>query len=135
MAYKEFEAELFSGLKQSPFRLKDTVLQNSDTTVNWLWLTTVKDQCKTLPTLNALAREEHYEALCAKVVETALKNKKLSNVILRIHVELKTITVDGGEENGDVPDEGLYGRSVPAGTISWPDCRPPPLVNVKIWPQ
>jgi hypothetical protein len=135
MAYREFQAELFSGLKQSPFKLKDTVLQNSDTTVSWLWLTTAKDQGKNLPTLNALAREEHYEAICAKVAETALKNKKLSNVILRIHVELKAITVDdGGEENGDVPDEGLYGRSVPAGTISWPDCRLPPIVKKKAWP-
>ena len=93
-----------------------------------------KDQGKNLPTLNALAREEYYEAICAKVAETALKNKKLSNVILHIHVELKAITVDDvGEENGDESNEGLYGRLVPVGTISWPDCRPPPLVSVNTW--
>jgi len=134
MACREFQAELFSGLKQSPFKQKDTVLQNSDITVSWLWLIMAKDQGKNLTTLNALAREEHYEAICAKVAETALKNKKLSNVILHIHVELKAITVDDvGEENGDESNEGLYGRLVPVGTISWPDCRPPPLVSVNTW--
>jgi hypothetical protein len=131
VSYAEFLAELFSGLKESPFRLKDSFIQNADATVSWLWLTSSKDQSKTIPPLNALSRLDHYEALRTKVSETAVKNKKLANHVLRIHVELKEqVENDGGELSDDME---IYGRPV-APINSRLDCRPPPLGNVRTLP-
>jgi hypothetical protein len=132
VTYEEFLAELYSGLKDKPFRLKDSFIQNADATVGWLWLTTAKDQSKSLPTLNALAREDHYDAIRAKVAETAgTRNKKLANVILRIHIDLKEQVEDNAAvDNGDENEGPGYGRPV-AAIISSLDCSPPPLVNVQ----
>lgn len=113
--YKKFLEELFSGLKEPPFRLKEAFLQNADATITWLWLTTRKDQCKSLPTLNALSREEHYEAIRDNVMETTAKSKKLSNVILRIHIELKERIGDNDDESNGTEsfsEEAPYARPV-----------------------
>lgn len=136
MSYEEFLTELYSGLKDYPFRLKDSFIQNADATVSWLWLTSAKDQSKNIPTLNALSREDHYDAIRARVRETAVKNKKLSNVVLRIHVELKEQIEDNGGGLGgglgcELDDEGMtFGRTVVA-INSCLDCRAPPVVNVR----
>jgi len=128
MSYAEFLAELYSGLKESPFRLKDSFIQKADATVSWLWLTSSKDQSKTIPPLNALSRLDHYEALRTKVSETVAKNKKLANHVLRIHVELKEQVDDDG---GELSDEmAIYGRLV-APINSRLNCRPPPFINVR----
>lgn len=88
--------ELYSRLTESPFKLKTDFIQSSDATVSWIWLSSARDQSKILPTLNALARKEHYESIRFMVSGTAIKNKKLINQVLRIHVELNTKQVDDG---------------------------------------
>jgi hypothetical protein len=107
--YQTFIDSLLAGLTTSPFRLQREYVDANEATIDWLWLTSAKDQGKKLPTLNALVREEHYESIGRQIRESMVRNKKLSNQILRIHV---SFTDGANHEDVNRGGGGSTGRAV-----------------------
>lgn len=79
-------------------------IKDASKTFCWKWITAAKSQQKTLPKLNALDCEDHYQQIQRDVRTTARKNPALDNYVLRLRVDVRVISDDGPstvEENDD----------------------------------
>ena len=111
--YDVFLDQLYEWIAKKA-RLAIEKVEESSKTIQWFWNTVQKSQGKVLPRYSDLENTEHYSQLQRDVKNSAVKNPSLANMILRIHVDLRTVSSDIEDEVEEVlePETPIIGRPV-----------------------